>query len=236
MEIDNKPTKKHKLQTLIFLFLQLCTGFSLMLSRRQTALEEEVHLLREQVRRHLLHSNRAEQHRDSEEFGERFKREAEKGYDEDGDCHCTGLPGPPGPPGKDGYPGFPGPVGPTGEQICLHELPTILQKKNVYFAGPIGPRGPPGPKGDGVDRPTASYQRQRRRLDRADRGERGGDGRRSRRRSSLTKLAGGYGYAEVIALKGEPGRPGPPGPPGPQGPLGLPGFDGSPGQQVGLLG
>ena len=43
-------------------------------------------------------------------------------------------------------------------------------------------------------------------------------------------LAGGYGYAEVIALKGEPGRAGPPGLPGPSGPMGLPGFDGSPGK------
>ena len=105
-----------------------------------------MHLLREQVRRHLLHSNRAEQHRDSEEFGERFKREAEKGYDEDGDCHCTGLPGPPGPPGKDGYPGFPGPVGPTGEQICLHELPTILQKRMFILQVLLAPADLPAPR------------------------------------------------------------------------------------------
>lgn len=79
------------------------------------------------------------------------------------------------------------------------------------FPGPVGLEGPPGPKGESGELKIP---------------------RRARRRSAYTKLAGGYGYAEVIALKGEPGQPGPqgiPGPKGPSGPLGLPGFDGEPG-------
>ena len=83
--------------------------------------------------------------------------------------------------------------------------------------GPRGPRGPRGPKGDSSAGGAVVPQRYIK------------NSGRTRRRSSLTKLAGGYGYAEVVALKGEPGRPGPPGPTGPHGPLGLPGFDGAPG-------
>ena len=99
--------------------------------------------------------------------------------------------------------GLPGPPGPPGDD-----------GKDGYpgFPGPVGiqgPQGPPGPKGD-----MGGFVRSG----------------RSRRRSTYTKLAGGYGYAEVIALKGEPGRTGAPGLPGPPGPLGLPGFDGAPGQ------
>merc|ERR1719225_1216022 len=52
---------------------------------------------------------------------------------------------------------------------------------------------------------------------------------RSPRRTGLTKLANDYGYAEVIAIKGDPGQPGPPGPQGRDGMMGTPGFDGAPG-------
>ena len=74
------------------------------------------------------------------------------------------------------------------------------------FPGSVGPEGPKGEPGDLVDEDGSRRT-----------------SARSRRRSTYTKLAGGYGYAEVIALKGEPGQSGPPGlpgPPGPPGPLG----------------
>ena len=109
----------------------------------------------------------------------------------------------------------------------------------VGLPGPPGrdgrPGGPPGQKGEkgesGRERMARSYQ-----------------SRHSPRRSSNTVLQGGFPYAEVIAMKGEPGTagpagppglPGPPGPagesgrmglPGPQGPRGYPGLDGAPGQ------
>eukprot|EP00093_Oithona_nana_P000367 00367.XXX_2339_1734_1 [CDS] Oithona nana genome sequencing. len=77
-----------------------------------------------------------------------------------------------------GLPGLPGPPGPPGtDGYPGFPGPAGLE-------GPKGPIGPPGPKGES--------------------GEIKATVRRSRRRSTYTKLAGGYGYAEVIALKGEP--------------------------------
>ena len=112
----------------------------------------------------------------------------------------------------------------------------------VGLPGPPGrdgqPGGPPGQKGEkgesGRERMARSYQ-----------------SRHAPRRSSNTVLQGGFQYAEVIAMKGEPGQPGQPGPPGlpgppgpggepgeagrmglpgPQGPRGYPGLDGARGQ------
>ncbi|XP_025017075.1 collagen alpha chain CG42342 isoform X3 [Tetranychus urticae] len=128
------------------------------------------------------------------------------------DCKCpAGPPGKRGKRGKKGEPGTlgsPGPVGPPGKP---------------GFPGAIGidgPKGDPGEKGD-----------------KGDKGESGFDLFTTTKggvKRSVTQLQGGpLGYAEVIALKGEPGNPGPPGPPGPPGLTGLPGFDGrigSPGE------
>ena len=113
-------------------------------------------------------------------------------------CNCIGLPGPPGPPGTagtDGYPGFPGDLGPVGPP---------------GKPGPKGDQGPPGYRflPDRVNRRGAQQQQQQ---------------QQQHRRPALTKMANDYGYAEVIAIKGEPG---PPGPPGLAGPMGMPGFDG----------
>ena len=75
---------------------------------------------------------------------------------------------------------------------------------------PGGPPGPKGRKGDmGSSRMPRSYLP-----------------RHAPRRSSNTILQGGFEYAEVIAMKGEPGLRGLPGPPGPAGVQGLPGVDG----------
>lgn len=104
----------------------------------------------------------------------------------------------------------------------------------VGLPGLPGPPGPPGAGQDGI------------------KGEKGDPGsyhsRSSRpwyperlpRRTSLTRLEGGFQYAEVIAMKGDPGPPGPPGgqgPPGPVGPVGQTGV-GEPGVpgQVGPMG
>ncbi len=52
------------------------------------------------------------------------------------------------------------------------------------------------------------------------------------RRTSLTRLEGGFHYAEVIAIKGDPGPPGPAGPPGMRGPPGLQGKQGLDGEVI----
>jgi hypothetical protein len=119
-------------------------------------------------------------------------------------CNCIGLPGPPGPagkPGNDGYPGFPGDL------------------------GPVGPPGKPGPKGERGEQGAPGYRFL------PDRVNRRGAQQQQHRRTALTKMANDYGYAEVIAIKGEPGQPGPPGPQGLAGPMGVPGFDGTPGEK-----
>ena len=99
--------------------------------------------------------------------------------------------------------GMPGPPGPLG----------MPGKKGV--PGPLGPSGPRGDKGDQGE-PGYRFMPQR-------------NSRRGPRRTALTKIANKYGYAEVIAIKGEAGTQGPPGPQGLPGPMGMPGFDGSPG-------
>ncbi len=83
--------------------------------------------------------------------------------------------------------------------------------------GPPGPKGEPGAAADPLIEPSDHGAA----AARSQRG--GGSQRRYPRRSSaaaLTRLEGGFQYAEVIAMKGEQGAPGPPGPPGPAGPLG----------------
>jgi len=85
--------------------------------------------------------------------------------------------------------------------------------------GAKGDSGEKGQKGDfGSNRITRSYQ-----------------SRHAPRRSSYTKLQGGFQYAEVIAMKGEPGLRGFQGPPGPPGANGTPGQKGQNGNQ-GLIG
>ena len=106
----------------------------------------------------------------------------------------------PGPPGPLGAPGKDGYPGYPGEP------------------GPTGPPGPVGPPGDKGLQGDPGYRFLPERVS-----------RRGARRTALTKIANEYGYAEVIAIKGDPGSPGPPGPQGMSGPMGLPGFDGSPG-------
>ena len=54
------------------------------------------------------------------------------------------------------------------------------------------------------------------------------------RRTSLTRLEGGFHYAEVIAIKGDPGPPGPAGPPGMRGPPGLQGKQGQDGEVINI--
>ena len=101
--------------------------------------------------------------------------------------------------------GMPGPPGPLG----------MPGKKGM--PGPIGPSGPRGDKGDQGE-PGYRFMPQR-------------NSRRGPRRTALTKIANKYGYAEVIAIKGEAGTQGPPGPQGMPGPMGMPGFDGTPGPE-----
>ena len=103
-----------------------------------------------------------------------------------------------------GLPGPPGPLGMPG------------QDGNPGYPGPEGPVGPPGPKGE---QGTPGYKFLPKRGN-----------RRGPRRTALTKIANEYGYAEVIAIKGDPGNPGPPGPQGLPGLMGPPGFVGAPGQ------
>ncbi len=55
------------------------------------------------------------------------------------------------------------------------------------------------------------------------------------RRTSLTRLEGGFHYAEVIAIKGDPGPPGPAGPPGMRGPYGPQGQQGLDGEVMGRI-
>ena len=102
-----------------------------------------------------------------------------------------------------GLPGPPGPLGSPGRDGS---------------PGSEGPRGPSGPVGQKGEQGEPGY----RFLPARARG-------RSPRRTGLTKLANDYGYAEVIAIKGDPGPPGPPGPQGLPGLMGTPGFDGAPG-------
>ena len=102
-----------------------------------------------------------------------------------------------------GLPGPPGPLGSPGRDGS---------------PGSVGPAGPSGPVGQKGDQGEPGY----RFLPSRARG-------RSPRRTGLTKLANDYGYAEVIAIKGDPGAPGPPGPQGLPGLMGTPGFDGAPG-------
>ena len=75
--------------------------------------------------------------------------------------------------------------------------------------------GPPGPKGDPADSSGEKRQHQRRYPRRSN--------------AAVTRLEGGFQYAEVIAMKGEQGAPGPPGPVGPMGLPGLKGVRGYPG-------
>ena len=103
--------------------------------------------------------------------------------------------------------GMPGPPGPLG----------MPGKKGV--PGPAGVLGPVGPKGEQGE-PGYRFMPTRRNTQ-----------RRGVRRTALTKIANKYGYAEVVAIKGESGNPGPPGPQGLPGPMGMPGFDGTPGPE-----
>ena len=50
----------------------------------------------------------------------------------------------------------------------------------------------------------------------------------------MTRLEGGFHYAEVIAIKGDPGPPGPAGPPGMRGPPGLQGKQGLDGEVINI--
>ena len=102
-----------------------------------------------------------------------------------------------------GLPGPPGPLGMPGKN------------GNPGYPGPEGPVGPRGLKGE---QGTPGYKFLPKRGN-----------RRGPRRTALTKIANEYGYAEVIAIKGDPGNPGPPGPQGLPGLMGTPGFDGAPG-------
>merc|ERR1719273_657366 len=109
----------------------------------------------------------------------------------------------------------------------------------VGLPGPPGPQGPEGYRGypgtDGVDGNKGDIGHPGQKGDKGDlggrRSVRAHSPRRSPRRSSLTRLAGGFEYTEVVAMKGEPGLPGPPGVRGAPGPMGLPGFDGAPGKE-----
>ena len=102
-----------------------------------------------------------------------------------------------------GLPGPPGPLGMPGRD------------GSPGNSGPIGPSGPVGQKGEQGE-PGYRFMPNRGKS-------------RNPRRTALTKLANDYGYAEVIAIKGDPGAPGPPGPQGRPGLMGTPGFDGAPG-------
>ncbi|KAG5672951.1 hypothetical protein PVAND_003038 [Polypedilum vanderplanki] len=127
--------------------------------------------------------------------------------------NCLCPPGPPGLPGKRGKRGKKGDPGEAGAP------------------GPKGAPGNPGHQGPiGLDGPKGEPGRA---------GEKGqkGDGATSAgidvfstvkglKRSVTTLRGGSLGYAEIVAVKGEPGEPGPP---GPIGPAGIPGHDGRPG-------
>ena len=102
-----------------------------------------------------------------------------------------------------GLPGPPGPLGMPGRDGS---------------PGSSGPRGASGPVGQKGEQGEPGYRFM------PNRGK-----TRNPRRTALTKLANEYGYAEVIAIKGDPGPPGPPGPQGLPGQMGTPGFDGAPG-------
>ena len=102
-----------------------------------------------------------------------------------------------------GLPGPPGPLGSPGRD------------GSPGSSGPIGPSGPVGQKGEQGE-PGYRFMPNRGKS-------------RNPRRTALTKLANDYGYAEVIAIKGDAGQPGPPGPQGTPGLMGTPGFDGAPG-------
>ena len=102
-----------------------------------------------------------------------------------------------------GLPGPPGPLGMPGRD------------GSPGSSGPSGPSGPVGQKGDQGE-PGYRFMPNRGKA-------------RNPRRTALTKLANDYGYAEVIAIKGDAGQPGPPGPQGLPGLMGTPGFDGAPG-------
>ena len=131
----------------------------------------------------------------------------------------SGFP-PGGPPG--------GPSGGPRDYLSEHGCAC------VGLPGLPGPPGPPGLSGEGAAAP-------------GEKGEKGEPGHyrlprhhlpeRFPRRTSLTRLEGGFQYAEVIAMKGDPGPPGPPGPAGgpgpagPPGPTGPQGVDGNPGLQ-----
>ena len=110
--------------------------------------------------------------------------------------------------------GLPGPAGPMG-------LPGVDgYPGRSGDIGPVGPVGRSGPKGDKGTQGDPGYRFLPERVN-----------RRGARRTALTRIANQYGYAEVIALKGDPGNPGPPGPQGQAGPMGVPGFDGPVGPQ-----
>ncbi len=99
------------------------------------------------------------------------------------------------------------------EEVRLYDIPG----PGCSCVGLPGLPGPPGPKGE----PAAAADPLTDPSDHAAAAAR--SRRRYPRRSSaaaLTRLEGGFQYAEVIAMKGEQGAPGPPGPPGPAGPLG----------------
>ncbi len=102
--------------------------------------------------------------------------------------------------------GLPGPPGPKGEE----GFPGFPGER-----GPIGPPGPPGPRGEDGERGAPGYRFLPDRVN-----------RRGARRTALTKIANNYGYAEVIAIKGDQGEP------GPRGEKGWPGLDGSPANQM----
>ena len=117
--------------------------------------------------------------------------------------------------------GLPGPQGPPG--------------RDGRPGGPPGEKGEKGVSGREGGRMARSYQ------------SRHQAGSHSPRRSSNTILQGGFQYAEVIAMKGEPGQPGqpgpqglpgPPGPAGPSGPAGAGGVEGPRGEtgRMGLPG
>ena len=105
--------------------------------------------------------------------------------------------------------GLPGPPGPPGREGY---------RGYQGDSGPVGPPGKPGQSGEKGAQGVPGYRFLPERVN-----------RRGARRTALTKIANQYGYAEVIAIKGDPGPSGPPGPQGLPGPMGVPGFDGTPG-------
>ena len=91
-----------------------------------------------------------------------------------------------------------------------------------------GPPGPPGSFGPQGEKGEAGVKGQKGELG-SNRMPRSYQSRHIPRRPPLTKIQGGFEYAEVIAMKGEPGLRGLPGPPGPPGPSGVPGANGKDG-------